>query len=132
MFKTYISSVRYPLFSCISMLILTGSQLAINVYYERVFLIVFFGAFFIGYLIYTILLTADLVTKNVKLMIVQILHIENRIILVNKPNGKARRIRITKSEIGKYEVNQQLMLTLTKRTGMILDVKTNSERSTLQ
>ncbi|MGO4541664.1 hypothetical protein [Paenibacillus sp. 2TAB19] len=56
-------------------------------------------------------------------MKVQVLHVNNEIIKVIKPNGKIRRIRILRSEIGKYNVGQELELSLTKRMRQIVNVE---------
>jgi len=84
--------------------------------------ILLFTIFTVGFLAFTFLLSIDLMTKDTRTIKVTVLEIDERNIKVLKPNGKKRRIRLLTSDMDKYEVNQQLQLTLTKITGQILDI----------
>jgi len=121
--KSYLSSIRRILISDICFTFLAGTQILLNIYYERKILSILFGIIFIYYFFSIVLLTLDLIIKDIRTMKVRIVEIESEIIRVLKPNGKKRRIRIIKSEIGRYQIDQELELILTKRTGQIIDVK---------
>ncbi|MCR8656699.1 hypothetical protein [Paenibacillus endoradicis] len=56
-------------------------------------------------------------------MKVRVIQTDNEIISVLKPNGKKQKIRIIKSEIGLFKIDQELELILTKRTRQIIEVK---------
>jgi hypothetical protein len=118
----YTKSIRWLLFSSVAFSLISGSQVIINMYDERMIAVVFFGLFCIAYVTFTTMLSLDLITKQIRTMKVIVLQSDKEIIKVLKPNAKTRRIRISVEEINKYEENQELELTLTKRTGQILQV----------
>ena len=120
--KTYRGSVQFLLGSSVISTMICGMQIIINVHYERMGPILLFTIFTVGFLAFTFLLSIDLMTKDTRTIKVTVLEIDERNIKVLKPNGKKRRIRLLTSDMDKYEVNQQLQLTLTKITGQILDI----------
>ena len=120
--KTYRGSVQFLLGSTVISTMVCGMQIIINVYYERMGPILLFTIFTVGFLAFTFLLSIDLMTKVTRTIKVTVLEIDERNIKVLKSNGKKRRIRLLTSDMDKYEVNQQLQLTLTKITGQILDI----------
>lgn len=117
--KTYAGSIYWLLASSIIFTLTSGTQLAINMYYDRIVFILFFAIFTLGFLFFTIMLTLDLMTKNTKSMSVTIIETDHELIRVLKPNGKIRKIRIPSNDIHNYQSNQKVVLTLTKRTGQL-------------
>lgn len=120
--KTYKRSIQMVLFTTVIFMITGVIQLIVNIYYDRVFFILLFLILTSGFLVYIIILTLDLITKDIKMMEVIIIECNTDIIKVLKTDGKKRGIRIIKSESNKYQINQELVLTLTKRTGLIKDI----------
>jgi len=121
--KTYKQSILWVCFSSFIFAAMSAVQLLINVYYERIFFIVLFAIGTFGFLLYTIIVAADLFSNQIKFMKVTVVEINNEIIKVLKPNGSKRRIRVINTEVNKYQINQELTLTLTKNTGLIKEIK---------
>jgi|GEM_PF-2064070 len=121
--KTYAGSLRFILFSSIAFAVFTGAYLAVNLYYQRFFFVGLFGLMTLGYVVFVVLLATDLISKDTKAMKVHVVHVDREIVIVRKPNGKNRKIRVLPSEVGRYGEGEALELTLTKRTGRIVNVK---------
>jgi len=121
--KTYKQSILWVCFSSFIVAAMSAVQLLINVYYERIFFIVLFAIGTFGFLFYTIIVAADLFSNQSKFMKVTVVERNNEIIKVLKPNGSKRRIRVINIEVNKYQINQELTLTLTKNTGLIKEIK---------
>ncbi|MEC0129134.1 hypothetical protein [Paenibacillus pabuli] len=123
--KTFKKSIHWLLISSIVFTITSGTQLIINIYNDRIGFVLFFLIFTSGLLYYSLLMIIDLITKETKVMKVIIVETDNEIIKVLRANGKKRKIRIPINEINKYEIDQELILTLTKRTGQIIKISNN-------
>jgi alpha-amylase/alpha-mannosidase (GH57 family) len=120
---SYRSSIRLLLINSICFSLLTATQVVLNYTNQRTIITIIFLVLFLAYVVLTILISLDLIKKDINTMKVQVLHVNNEIIKVIKPNGKIRRIRILRSEIGKYDVGQELELSLTKRMRQIVNVE---------
>ncbi|UPK46361.1 hypothetical protein [Paenibacillus pabuli] len=123
--KTFKKSILWLLISSIIFTITSGTQLIINMYYNRIGFVILFLIFTSGFLYYTLLMIIDLITKETKLMKVIIVETDKEIIKV-LTNGKKRRIRIPINEMTKYKIGQELILTLTKRTGQIIEIRVSN------
>lgn len=121
--KRFKKSILWLLISSIVFTITSGTQLIINIYNDRIGFVILFLISTSGFLYYSLLMIIDLITKETKLMTVIIVETDNEIIKVLRANGKKRKIRIPINEINKYEIDQELILTLTKRTGQIIEIK---------
>lgn len=117
--KTYVGSIYWLLATSIVFTLTSGTQLAINIYYDRIVFILIFAIITLGFLFFTIMLTLDLLTKDTKAMSVTIIEADHELIKVLKPNGKIRKIRVASNDIHTYQMNQNVILTLTKRTSQI-------------
>jgi len=124
--KTFKKSILWLLISSIIFTITSGTQLIINMYYNRIGFIILFLIFTSGFLYYSLLMIIDLITKETKLIKVIIVETDKEIIKVLRTNGKKRRIRIPINEITKYKIGQELILTLTKRTGQIIEIRVSN------
>ena len=120
--KSYRNSILWSFYSSIVTTLISGLQLYLNIYYERFLFIYFFTIFTSGFLCYTLILSIDLLTKETKMMNVIVIEMDENIIKVLKPNGKKRRITTLNTENNKYQINEVLQLTLTKRTSQILEI----------
>jgi len=120
--KSYRKSFLLSLCSSIFLTLNSGLQLYINFYYGRIVFIYFFSIVTLGLLYYTLLQAFDVITKETKEMKVTVMETNKNIIKVLKPNGKKRGIRIPNHEINKYQINDELQLTLAKRTDHILEL----------
>ena len=120
--KTYKKSVHWSLISSVISTIIGISQVVINLYYERIFFVCLFGVLSVVFISIAILLSIDLITRDKKMMKVLVIEADEEIIKVLKPNGRKLRIRLPKGEINKFQANEELELTLTKRTGQILEI----------
>lgn len=127
--KTFKKSILWLLISSIVLTITSGTQLIINIYNNRIGFVILFLIFTSGFLSYSLLMIIDLITKETKLMTVIIVEIDNEIIKVLRANGKKRKIRIPINKINKYEIDQELILTLTRRTGQILEISVSNSGS---
>jgi len=120
--KTYKKSIHWLLISSVISTIIGISQVVINLYYERIFFVCLFGVLSVVFISIAILLSIDLITRDKKMMKVLVIEADEEIIKVLKPNGRKLRIRLPKGEINKFQANEELELTLTKRTGQILEI----------
>ncbi|MGC5771602.1 hypothetical protein [Paenibacillus pabuli] len=127
--KSFKKSILWLLISSIVFTITSGTQLISNIYNDRIGFIILFLIFTSGLLYFSLLMIIDLITKETKLMKVIIVETDNEIIKVLRANGKKRKIRIPINEINKYEIDQELMLTLTKRTGQIIEISVSDSGS---
>lgn len=127
--KTFKKSILWLLISSIVFTITSGTQLIINIYNDRIGFVILFLIFTSGFLYYSLLMIIDLITKETKLMTVIIVETDNEIIKVLRANGKKRKIRIPVNKINKYEIDQELILTLTKRTGQIIEISVSNSGS---
>ena len=120
--KTYKKSIHWLLISSVISTIIGISQVVINLYYERIFFVCLFGVLSVVFISIAILLSIDLITRDKKMMKVLVIEADEEIIKVLKPNGRKLRIRLPKGEINNFQTNEELELTLTKRTGQILEI----------
>jgi len=123
MIKTYLGSVQYIYISSLITFFIAGVQLILSSYYEIYFLMIVFSIISLGYFVFLILLSVDLNKKDTTNMLVRATKVNDNIITVEKPNRKQRKIRIVKSDLGKFTEQQELIVVLTKRTGLIVDIK---------
>lgn len=125
--KSYKKSIHYFGYSSFGFTILSTLQLIVNLYYKRDGFVIFFAVAALFFLGYTIMLMVDLLTKETKLMHVTVIeaNANSDIIKVLKPNGTKRKIRVLKQEVNTYQPDQELVLTLTKRTGHIKEINSS-------
>lgn len=129
--KTYKSFTLWLFISFLMMTVISGVQLLVNIYEERMFFVIIYAILSAGTLLFTILFAIDLLSKKNKFMKVKVIEIGDEFIKVLKPNGHKRKIRTASNEMSNFEMNQELILTLTKCTGQIKEINLSIHSKTL-
>lgn len=128
--KTYLGTIRLMFFSSLGFIVTSALQVLLNIYYERYIIVIICGIILLFYSVFIVLIGMDLIKKDTSIMEVRISQVNNDILTIIKPNGKKRKFRVIKPEIGKYSNGQELELTLTKRTRQIMGVEISQAEPT--
>lgn len=126
--KKYERSLKYQLLFSIISTLLCVIQLIINVLDHRpkIFIITF-SSLLVIFVVLTILISLDMILKDVLIVKGKIAKIDGNIISVLKANGKIRKVRIpTNTELELYKIDQELELIISKRTGILNKINTLS------
>ncbi len=126
--KKYERSLKFQLLFSIISTLLCVIQLIINVLDHRpkIFIITF-SSLLVIFVVLTILISLDMILKDVLIVKGKIAKIDGNIISVLKANGKIRKVRIpTSTELELYKIDQELELIISKRTGILNKINTLS------
>ena len=126
--KKYERSLKFQLLFSIISTLLCVIQLIINVLDHRpkIFIITF-SSLLVIFVVLTILISLDMILKDVLIVKGKIAKIDGNIISVLKANGKIRKVRIpTNTELELYKIDQELELIISKRTGILNKINTLS------
>jgi hypothetical protein len=121
----YRKTVRRQAIAALILFLISGSQTVIN--WQLGFGISYaFLIYSLIFLVYGLLMVIDLRDSETRSIIVRIHRVRYNWIKVIKPNGRKKSLQIPISDMGRYQIGDELELTLGKRTRQVLEVNLHS------